>query len=35
MRIVKYTSRFKRDYRREKAGQHGIDTEGMTREYEA
>jgi len=23
MRIVKYTSRFKRDYRREKSGQHG------------
>lgn len=23
MRIVKYTGRFKRDYRREKAGQHG------------
>ncbi len=23
MRIVKYTNRFKRDYRREKSGQHG------------
>ncbi len=23
MRIVKYTSRFKRDYRREKSGRHG------------
>jgi mRNA interferase YafQ len=23
MRIVKYTTRFKRDYRREKAGRHG------------
>ena len=23
MRIVRYTSRFKRDYRREKSGQHG------------
>jgi mRNA-degrading endonuclease YafQ of YafQ-DinJ toxin-antitoxin module len=23
MRIVKYTTRFKRDYRREKSGQHG------------
>ena len=23
MRTIKYTSRFKRDYRREKAGQHG------------
>jgi mRNA interferase YafQ len=23
MRIVEYTSRFKRDYRREKSGQHG------------
>ncbi len=23
MRVVRYTSRFKRDYRREKSGQHG------------
>lgn len=23
MRAIKYTSRFKRDYRREKSGQHG------------
>ena len=23
MRIVKYTSRFRRDYRREKSGRHG------------
>ena len=23
MRVVKYTNRFKRDYRREKSGQHG------------
>ena len=32
MRIVKYTSRFKRDYRREKSGQHGRKLDNLLRE---
>ncbi len=32
MRIVKYTSRFKRDYRREKSGRHGKQLDGLLTE---
>ncbi len=32
MRIVKYTSRFKRDYRREKSAQHGKKLDGLLME---
>jgi mRNA interferase YafQ len=32
MRAVKYTARFKRDYRREKSGRHGRKLDGLLME---
>jgi mRNA interferase YafQ len=32
MRTIKYTTRFKRDYRREKSGQHGTKLDVMLME---